>query len=160
MDDLVEITELAAEQVKKFNITPRIALVTYSNFGSVSDAPAANKMRKAIQILQAKHPDLIVDGEMQAHMPFRPDLIARDHPFSKIAQGGEANTLIFPNLSSSNIAYNLVKEIANIEKIGPILVGLDKPVHILQLNASTREIIDMVALAVVDAQESQFRQNR
>ncbi|NND07113.1 MAG: NADP-dependent malic enzyme [Saprospiraceae bacterium] len=154
VEDLVEITELAAEQVNRFNITPRIALVTYSNFGSVPDAPTAKKMRLAVKELHTRHPDLIVDGEMQAHMPFRPDLITRDHPFSKLASEGEANTLIFPNLSSSNIAYNLVKEIANIEKIGPILIGLNKPVHILQLNASVREIIDMVALAVVDAQKS------
>ncbi len=151
VEDLVEITELAAEQVRKFNIVPRIALLTYSNFGSVPDAPAAIKMREAVRILQEKHPDMIVDGEMQAHIPFSPDILSRDHPFSKLADGG-ANTLIFPNLSSSNIAYNLVKEVAKIEKIGPILMGLDKPVHILQLNASVREILDIVALAVVDAQ--------
>ncbi len=154
-EDLVEITELAAEQVRKFNIIPRIALVTYSNFGSVMGSPVAVKMRQAIKVLHEKHPELIVDGEMQAHMPFSPDQIVRDHPFSNLAHGGAANTLIFPNLSSSNIAYNLVKELANIEKIGPILMGLEKPVHILQLHATEREIVDMVALAVVDAQAYQ-----
>ncbi len=150
-EQLVEITELAAKQVRKFNIKPRIALVTYSNFGSVADSDTANKMRKAVEILQAKHPDMVVDGEMQAHLALDNDLLTKTYPFSQLA-GQRANTLIFPNLSSSNIAYNLVKEIAGIEKIGPVVMGLKKPVHVLQLGASVREIVDMVAMAVVDAQ--------
>ncbi|GJM34987.1 MAG: malic enzyme [Saprospiraceae bacterium] len=151
VDEIVEITELAARQVEKFNIKPRIALVTYSNFGSVSDGIGAVKMRKAVAILKEKHPNMIVDGEMQAHLAFDTDLLKENHPFSDLADG-RANTLIFPNLSSSNIAYNLVKEVAGIEKIGPIVMGLKKPVHVLQLGASVREIVDMIALAVVDAQ--------
>jgi malate dehydrogenase (oxaloacetate-decarboxylating)(NADP+) len=97
---------------------------------------------------------MIVDGEIQAHLPFNMELLKENHPFSELAEKG-ANVLIFPNLSSSNIAYNLVKEIAGIEKIGPILLGLKKPVHVLQLGSSTREIVNMIAIAVVDAQMSQ-----
>lgn len=149
-DELVEIAELAAKQVEKFNIKPRIALLTYSNFGS-AEGPDAVKMRTATAILKKKHPQMIVDGEMQAHLPFDLPLLKENHPFSDLVQGG-ANILLFPNLSASNIAYNLVKEIAEIEKIGPILMGLKKPIHVLQLGSTTREIVNMAAIAVVDAQ--------
>jgi malate dehydrogenase (oxaloacetate-decarboxylating)(NADP+) len=149
-EEIVEIAELAAKEVEKFNIKPRIALLTYSNFGS-ADGDDAIKMRKAVDILKAKHPDLVVDGEMQAHLPFEPELLKENHPFSDMVNGG-ANVLIFPNLSASNIAYNLVKSIANIEKIGPVLMGLKKPVHLLQLGSTTREIVNMIAISVVDAQ--------
>lgn len=152
-EEIVEIAELAAIQVEKFNIKPRISLLTYSNFGS-ADGDDAIKMRKAVAILKAKHPDLIVDGEMQAHLPFEPELMKENYPFSKLIAGG-ANVLIFPNLSASNIAYNLVKSIANIEKVGPILLGLKKPVHVLQLGSTTREIVNMIAISVVDAQSNQ-----
>jgi malate dehydrogenase (oxaloacetate-decarboxylating)(NADP+) len=148
-EEIVEITELTAKQVEKFNIKPRIALLTYSNFGS-ADGEDAIKMRKALQILKAKHPEMVVDGEMQAHLPFDTELLKENHPFSDLATGG-ANVLIFPNLSASNIAYNLVKEIAKIEKVGPVLIGLKKPVHVLQLGSTTREIVNMIAISVVDA---------
>lgn len=151
-EELVEICELAAKQVEKFNIKPRIAFVTYSNFGSVPNGPAPMKMRKAVEILRHKHPKMIVDGEMQAHLAFNTNLLKESHPFCDLSDGG-ANTLIFPNLSSSNIAYNLVKEMAGIEKIGPLMLGLKKPVHILQLGSTVREVVDMVAIAVVDAQK-------
>ncbi len=151
-EEIVEITELAAKQVGKFNIKPRIALITYSNFGS-AEGDDAKKMKKAVQILKERNPKMIVDGEIQAHLPFNLDLLKENHPFSDLANEG-ANVLIFPNLSSSNIAYNLVKEVAGIEKIGPILLGLKKPVHVLQLGSSTREIVNMIAIAVVDAQMS------
>jgi len=150
-DDIADIAELVAHQVKKFNIEPKIALVTYSNFGSVPHGESAVLMRKATEILHRRHPEWIVDGEMQAHMPFSGDLMTKMHPFSKLA-GQNANILIFPNLSSANIAYNLLHEMANIDMIGPVMLGLDKPVHILQLGATVREIVDMVALAVLDAQ--------
>ncbi len=150
-EDIVEIAELAARQVEKFNIKPRIAMLTYSNFGSVADGPAAIKMRTATALLKAKHPNMVVDGEMQAHLAFNTDLLRQNYPFSALASG-PANTLIFPNLSSSNIAYNLVRAVAGIEIIGPIIMGLKKPVHVLQLGASVREIVDMIAIAVVDAQ--------
>ncbi len=150
-EDIVEIAELAAKEVEKFNIKPRIALLTYSNFGS-ADGDDALKMRKTLEILKAKHPTMIVDGEMQAHLPFDTDLLKENYPFSDLASG-RANLLIFPNLSASNIAYNLLKEVANIEKMGPILLGLKKPVHVLQLGSTTREIVDMIAISVVDAQK-------
>lgn len=149
-EELVEIAELAAKEVEKFNLKPRIALLTYSNFGS-ADGEDAIKMRKAVEILQRKRPDLVIDGEMQAHLAFDQTLLNENHPFCQLADGS-ANTLIFPNLSASNIAYNLVKEVANIEKIGPVLLGLKKPIHALQLGSTTREIVNMIAIAVVDAQ--------
>ena len=152
-EEIVEIAELSAKQVEKFNIKPRIALITYSNFGS-AEGEDAKKMKSAVQLLKQRNPNMIVDGEIQAHLPFNMELLKENHPFSELAEKG-ANVLIFPNLSSSNIAYNLVKEIAGIEKIGPILLGLKKPVHVLQLGSSTREIVNMVAIAVVDAQMSE-----
>ena len=150
-EDIVEIAELTAKEVEKFNIKPRIALLTYSNFGSTGGDDAL-KMRKAVEILKAKHPTMIVDGEMQAHLPFDTELLRENHPFCELVEE-RANILIFPNLSASNIAYNLVKEIAAIEKIGPILLGLKKPAHVLQLGSSTREIVNMIAIAVVEAQK-------
>lgn len=152
-EDIADITELVVEQVKTFNIEPKVALVTYSNFGSVPNGESAVLMRKATQILHERHPDLIVDGEMQAHMAFNEDLLKELYPFSKLA-GHRANTLIFPNLSSANIAYNLLGNVSEMDMIGPILLGLKKPVHILQLGASVRQIVDMVGIAAVHAQES------
>ena len=150
VEEIVEITELTAKAVEQFNIRPRIAMLTYSNFGT-ADGEDAVKMREATAILQRKHPDMIVEGEMQAHMAFDTDLVRENYPFSKLADEG-ANVLIFPNLSAANISYNLLKETGDIEYIGPILLGLRKPVHVLQLGSSVREIVNMVAIAVVEAQ--------
>ncbi|MFC5411851.1 NADP-dependent malic enzyme [Larkinella bovis] len=150
VDEIVEITELTARAVERFNIKPRIALVTYSNFGSAKGEDA-QKMNQAVEILQRKHPDMVVDGEIQAHLAFNTDLLKINHPFSKLVEEG-ANTLIFPNLSASNIAYNLMAESAGFDAIGPILLGLRKPVYVLQLGSSEREIVNMVAIAVVEAQ--------
>ncbi|WP_353720588.1 NADP-dependent malic enzyme [Dyadobacter sp. 676] len=150
VDDIVEITELTAKAVERFNIQPRIALVTYANYGSAKGADA-EKMRDATAILKKRNPSMIVEGEMQAHLAFNTALLKENHPFSDLVDGG-ANTLIFPNLSASNIAYNLLKEAAELETIGPILLGLKKPVHVLQLGSSVREIVNMVAIAVVEAQ--------
>ena len=149
-EEIVEIAILSAKEVEKYNIKPRVALLTYSNFGS-ADGEDAIKMRKAVTLLKAKAPDMMVDGEMQAHLPFQADLMRESYPFCDLLEGG-ANVLIFPNLSSSNIAYNLVKEVANVEKIGPFLLGLSKPVHLLQLGSTTREVVNMIAISVVDAQ--------
>ncbi|MDZ7900566.1 MAG: NADP-dependent malic enzyme [Arcicella sp.] len=149
VEDIVEITELTAKAVEQFNIKPRIALLTYSNFGTANGDDAV-KMREATAILQEKHPEMVVEGEMQAHLAFDNELIKENYPFSKLAEEG-ANTLIFPNLSAANIAYNLLKETSDIEYIGPILLGLRKPVHVLQLGSSVREIVNMVAIAVVEA---------
>ncbi|MFM9949525.1 MAG: NADP-dependent malic enzyme [Saprospiraceae bacterium] len=148
VEEIVEITELTAQAVRKFNIEPRIALVNYSNFGNAAGEDAV-KMNRAVAILQEKYPDLIVDGEMQAHLAFDTELLRKNHPFCKLADG-PANTLIFPNLSSSNIAYNLLKAVAGVEAVGPILLGLRKPVHVLQMGSSEREIVNMVAYAVVE----------
>ncbi|NRB47427.1 MAG: NADP-dependent malic enzyme [Saprospiraceae bacterium] len=151
-EDVADITELVVEKVKTFNIEPKVALVTYSNFGSVPNGESALLMRKATSILHERHPDLIVDGEMQAHIAFNDDLMQELYPFSKLA-GHRANTLIFPNLSSANIAYNMLSNVTELEMIGPILLGLKKPVHILQLGATVRQIVDMVGIAAVHAQE-------
>jgi len=150
VDEIVEITELTAKAVERFNIKPRIGLVTYSNFGSAKGEDA-QKMNQAVEILQRKHPDMVVDGEIQAHLAFNTELLKQNHPFSKLAEEG-ANTLIFPNLSASNIAYNLMSEAAGMDAIGPILLGIRKPVYVLQLGSSEREIVDIVATAVVEAQ--------
>ncbi|MCB0547989.1 MAG: NADP-dependent malic enzyme [Phaeodactylibacter sp.] len=150
-EDIADITELVAEKVESFDIQPRIAMVTYSNFGSVPHGESAVLMRKATSLVQEKHPDWIVDGEMQANMALNPAVREHFYPFSKLGTK-RANTLIFPNLSSANIAYNLLAHTANMDIIGPILLGLKKPVHILQLGASVRQIVDMVGIAAVDAQ--------
>ena len=154
-EDIVEITELTARAVERFNIKPRIALVTYSNFGSAKGEDA-DKMQQAAEILQRKHPDMVVDGSMQAHLAFNVDLLRQNYPLSKLVDEG-ANTLIFPNLSAANIAYNLMREAAGprsvgFDAIGPILLGMRKPVYVLQLGSSEREIVNMVAIAVVEAQ--------
>ncbi|RYC71110.1 NADP-dependent malic enzyme [Spirosoma sordidisoli] len=149
-DEIVEITELTARTVERFNIKPRIGLVTYSNFGSAKGEDA-EKMNRAVEILQQRHPDMIVDGEIQAHLAFNTELLEQNHPFSKLVGEG-ANTLIFPNLSAANIAYNLMSETAGFDTIGPILLGIRKPVYVLQLGSSEREIVNMVAIAVVEAQ--------
>lgn len=149
-EEIVEITEITARAVERFNIKPRIALVTYSNFGAAKGEDA-EKMNRAVELLHQKHPDMIVDGEIQAHLAFNTELLRQNHPFSKLVDEG-ANTLIFPNLSASNIAYNLMAEAAGFDTIGPILLGLRKPVHVLQLGSSEREIVNMVAIAVVEAQ--------
>ncbi len=149
-DEIVEITEMTARTVERFNVKPRIALVTYANFGSAK-GDDAEKMNRAVEILQRKHPDMIVDGEIQAHLAFNTELLEQNHPFSKLVGEG-ANTLIFPNLSAANIAYNLMAEAAGFDAIGPILLGIRKPVYVLQLGSSEREIVNMVAIAVVEAQ--------
>jgi malate dehydrogenase (oxaloacetate-decarboxylating)(NADP+) len=155
-EDIVEITLLTAKAVRQFNIAPRIALLSYSNFGS-SNTESAMKMRRAVEILHAKHPDLLVDGEIQANFAFNPTMLKDNYPFSDLAGIG-ANTLIFPNLDAGNIAYKLMQTMGGAEAIGPILLGLKKPVHILQLGSSVREIVNMVTIAVADAQARQSHQ--
>lgn len=150
-EEIVQIALLAADEIKRFNITPKIALLSYSNFGSAKgDTP--KKMAEAARILHEKHPDLVVDGDIQANMALNNDLMKDNFPFSKLVDQG-VNTLIFPNLESGNIAYKLLQEAAGMEAIGPILLGMRKPMHILQLGSSIREIINMVTIAVVDAQD-------
>ncbi|MFM9051909.1 MAG: phosphate acyltransferase, partial [Bacteroidota bacterium] len=149
-EDLAEITVLTAWGVQQFNIKPRIALLSYSNFGAHND-PAAKKVRDAIAILHKRYPGMMVDGEMQANFALSPSLLTDNFPFCEYADQG-ANTLIFPNLDSGNIAYKLLQELGSAEAIGPVLLGMKKPVHVLQLGSTVREIVNMVTIAVVDAQ--------
>ncbi|MGB0881470.1 MAG: NADP-dependent malic enzyme [Vicingaceae bacterium] len=148
--DIVDITALVAKIVNRFKITPRIALLSYSNFGS-SEGDDPIKMREATNMLHEQHPDIIVDGEIQANFALNKELRTEIFPFSDLARRN-TNTLIFPNLSSGNIAYKLMQEMGGNEAIGPILLGMKKPVHILQLGSSVREIVNMVTIAVADVQ--------
>ena len=148
--DIVDITALVAKIVNRFKITPKVALLSYSNFGS-SEGADPIKMREATRMLHEQHPDIIVDGEIQANFALNKELRTEIFPFSDLAKR-DTNTLIFPNLSSGNIAYKLMQEMGGNEAIGPILLGMKKPVHILQLGSSVREIVNMVAIAVADAQ--------
>ena len=150
-EDIANIAELVAYRVKAFNIEPRIALVTYSNFGSVPYGESAMLMREATNILHKKHPDWHVDGEMQAHLALNKGDLEQLYPFSKLS-GKQANVLIFPNLSSANIAYNLLNTAANMDIIGPVLLGMNKPIHVLQMRATVRQIVDMVGIAAIEAQ--------
>ncbi|WZN42458.1 NADP-dependent malic enzyme [Chitinophaga pollutisoli] len=154
-EDLVDLTLLLERAVRRFNIQPRIALLSYSNYGSNNGA-VPEKVRKAVKILHDRHPELIIDGEMQANFATNNTLLRDNFPFSKLADA-PANTLVFPNLESGNIAYKLLQELGEAEAIGPILLGLKKPVHIVQMGSSVREIVNMITIAVVDAQEKQKR---
>lgn len=159
VEEIVEITLLTARAVRQFNVVPRIALLSYSNYGS-SNTDSAMKMRKAVDILHAEQPDLVVDGEIQANFAFNPGLLKDNYPFSDLVNGA-ANTLIFPNLDAGNIAYKLMQTMGGFEAIGPVLLGMKKPVHILQLGSSVREIVNMVTIAVVHAQaENEFNERQ
>lgn len=150
-EEVADITLMVAKEVRNFNITPRIAMLSYSNFGS-SQTPEAQLMSKAREIVKLREPSLIVDGEIQAAMAFNKEILKDNYPFTELLQE-EVNTLIFPNLAAGNIAYNLLQEVAGFDAIGPILLGMKKPVHILQLGSTVRQIVNMVNIAVVDAQE-------
>jgi malate dehydrogenase (oxaloacetate-decarboxylating)(NADP+) len=149
-EQLVKIVLLTANAVRLLNIVPRIALLSYSNFGSVDNAET-RILRETIAILHRDYPDLIVDGEVQANIALNKDIMEEQFPFSPL-KTGNVNTLIFPNLASGNIAYKLMQEMGTAEAIGPVLLGLNKSVHILQLGSSVREIVNMVTIAVADAQ--------
>jgi malate dehydrogenase (oxaloacetate-decarboxylating)(NADP+) len=149
-EEVADITALAAREVQNFNLTPRIALLSYSNFGS-SDSPEAKIMSDARKLIKKRMPSLIVDGEMQASVALNPKNLQDSYPFSELVNQ-DVNTLIFPNLAAGNIAYNLMKEVGNADAIGPILLGLKKPVHVLQLGSSVRSIYNMALVAVIDAQ--------
>ncbi|MBC8214037.1 MAG: NADP-dependent malic enzyme [Candidatus Marinimicrobia bacterium] len=147
---LAEIAILAAERVKRFGIEPRIALVSPSNFGSVRHA-LGEKVKKAVELIHQNHPDLVVDGEMHADVAVSTKLLQEHFPFSVLQE--EANVLIFPDLTAGNIAYKLLKQLANATAIGPILMGLSKPVHLLQFaDSRVEDVVNMTAIATVDAQ--------
>jgi len=150
-NDLIKIAQMTSGVVKMFGLEPVMAMISYSNFGSSKDK-TATKVKEAVSYLHRRHPDLLVDGELQTDFALNSELLKANFPFSRLANK-KVNTLIFPNLESANITYKLLKELNKSESIGPIMMGLRKPVHILQLGASVDEIVNMTAVAVVDAQQ-------
>lgn len=149
-DEIVEITLQAAETIKRMNVKPVFALLSYSNFGS-SRTFEAQKMHRAAEILRAEHPELKVDGEMQANFALNKDLLHESFPFSDLVKHN-ANAFIFPNLAAGNITYKMLQSFGAAEALGPVLIGLGKPAHVLQMGSSVREIVNMVTLASIDAQ--------
>jgi len=149
-EEIADITLLVAKEVRNFNMVPRVAMLSYSNFGS-SDTPEAKKMAEATRIIKQKNPNLIVDGEMQGMLAFNKEILRDNYPFSDLVDA-DVNVLIFPNLTAGNISYHLLKEVGGVDIIGPILLGLKKPVNVLQLGSDVRNIINMATVSVVDAQ--------
>lgn len=149
-EELADIAVLTANTVKQYNITPRIAMLSYSNFGS-SRGEVPEKVIKAVKILHDNYPGLIADGDVQANFALNNNLLKEQFPFSTLVDKG-VNTFIFPNLAAGNIAYKLMQELGGAEAIGPVLMGLKKPVHVLQLGSSVREIVNMIIISVLDAQ--------
>ena len=154
--ELAKIAQMTARTVQLFGLEPVIAMISYANFGSSKD-PMARKVKEAVTYLHRFHPDLSVDGELQTDFALNKEMLQNKFPFSKLA-GKKVNTLIYPNLDSANSTYKLLKELDNIDSIGPIIMGMKKPVHILQLGASVEEMVNMSAVAVVDAQEKERKQ--
>lgn len=149
--DLVNITVMTAQLVKMFGMKPNVALLSFSNFGS-SKGETSKKISEAVKIMHEKYPTAVVDGELQADFALNPEMLAKEFPFSKL-NGKKPNVLIFPNLESANITYKLLKQVNKAESIGPVILGLNKAVHVLQLGSSVDEMVNMAALACVDAQQ-------
>ncbi len=149
-ETLVCNARLTAEEVKKFGIEPVIAMLSYSNFGSVRDTETARKVQEAVKILHDRFPELTVDGDIQANIALDPEIRDQLFPFSKL-NGKKVNTLIFPSLSAGNIAYKLMQKLGDAEIVGPVTLGLKKPIHVVQINCSVREIVNMATIAAVDA---------
>lgn len=154
-EDLTAITLAVAEKAKMFGLDPAIALLSYSNFGS-APSESTKKLSKTVSYLHKNYPELIVDGEVQVDVALNPEKMAAMFPFSKL-NGKAANVLIFPNLESANITYKIMKESEGISSIGPIILGLSKPIHITLMNASVDEMVNLTTFAVVDAQERERR---
>ena len=152
-EELAKIAQMTARTVRMFGIEPVMAMISFANFGS-SISPRASKVKDAVALLHEQEPDLIVDGELQTDFALNSELLEEKFPFSKLA-GKKVNTLIFPNLDSANITYKLMKELNKVESIGPIMMGMRKPVHVLQFGSSVDEIVNMTAIAVVDAQQKE-----
>jgi malate dehydrogenase (oxaloacetate-decarboxylating)(NADP+) len=157
-DDLAKIALMTAKTVRLFGMEPVIAMLSFSNFGS-SSTESSDNVRNAVAYLHKYYPDLVVDGEIQADFAINPEMLESRFPFSKLA-GKKVNTFIFPNLESANITYKLLKELYDVDSVGPIMMGMDKPAHIFQLGASVAEMVNMVAVAVVDAQEKEKRRKK
>src|SRR5690554_6257516 len=153
--ELAKIAQMTNYTMKMFGLEPVIAMISYANFGSSKD-PRANKVAEAVDLLHKSNPDMIVDGELQADFALNPELLKQKFPFSKLA-GRKVNALIFPNLDSANSNYKLLKELNNVESIGPIMLGMRKPVHIVQMGASVEEMVNMAAVWIVDAQQKERR---
>lgn len=156
--ELAKITQLTAQATKLFGVDPVIAMLSYANFGS-SKNPKATKVSEAVEYLHRYFPEICVDGEIQSDFALNREMLQKNFPFSKIA-GKKVNTLVFPNLESANITYKLMKELDDAVSVGPILLGMAKPVHVMQLGAGVEEIVNMTAVAVVDAQEKERFANR
>jgi malate dehydrogenase (oxaloacetate-decarboxylating)(NADP+) len=154
-EDLAEIALEAAETARRFGVEPRVALLSFSNFGSTRH-PLTEKVRRAVEFVRQRAPELKVDGEVMADTAVAPELLERFYPFSPLRGG--ANVLVFPNLEAANISYKLLTELGGAEAIGPVLMGLAKPVHVLQPSAEVNDIVNMAAIAVVDAQETRREQ--
>ncbi len=154
-EELARIALMTAKTVRMFGLEPIVAMVSFSNFGS-SPLESPQKVKKAVEILHRDYPDLIVDGDIQVDFALNPDMLKETFPFSKLV-GKKVNTLIYPNLESANISYKSIKELYEVDSVGPIILGLEKPVHIFQMGASVEEMVNMAAVAVVDAQEKQKR---
>jgi malate dehydrogenase (oxaloacetate-decarboxylating)(NADP+) len=147
-DDLAEVAILAADFARQLEIEPRIAMLSFSNFGSVLH-PLADKVHRAVELVRARRPDLAVDGEMQADTAVDPTIVAERYPFSAVR---DANVLVFPSLEAANIAYKLLHHLGGAEIIGPILLGIGAPAHVLQTGDDVESIVRMAAVAVMDAQ--------
>ncbi len=155
VEELVDITKLTALGVKRgFDIEPRIALLSFSNYGS-SDDEEPRKVRKAVEILRKECPEYVIDGEIQANLAFNTEALRENYPFSDLVDG-PPNVLIFPNLAAANISYKLLQAMKGVEAVGPILLGLNKPVHVLQIGSTVREIVNMITIATVDAQRREL----
>ncbi len=151
-EDLADIALLCAKEVRRFDVEPRVAMLSFSNFGSTRH-PLADKVRQAVEIVRRRNPDFIIDGEMQANTAVAPEIIDEVYPFSPLKGTGGANVLIFPNLEAGNVAYKLLQTLGGAEAIGPILMGMRKPVHVLQIGDFNEvDVVNMTAIAVVDAQ--------
>jgi malate dehydrogenase (oxaloacetate-decarboxylating)(NADP+) len=150
-EDLAEIAICAADTARRFDVEPRVALLSFSNFGS-SRHESSDRVRRAVEIIHSRRPELLVDGEMQADTAVIPERIEETYPFSRLRGG--ANVLIFPNLDAGNIVYKLLASLGGAQLIGPILMGLAKPVHVLQRDSSVSDVVNLAALAAVEAQEN------
>jgi malate dehydrogenase (oxaloacetate-decarboxylating)(NADP+) len=148
-EDLAKIAIEAAEVAERFEVAPRVAMLSFSNFGSAKH-PLVDKVRRAVELVRQQKPDLVIDGEMQADTAVVREIIEGTYSFSRLKEA--ANVLVFPSLEAGNIAYKLIQRLADAKAVGPILVGLSKPVHVLQRGAEVDEIVDMAAIAAVEAQ--------
>jgi malate dehydrogenase (oxaloacetate-decarboxylating)(NADP+) len=154
-EELAEIAILASETARAYDISPRVAMLSFSNFGSTRH-PLTDKVREAVEILRRKEPELIVDGEMQADVAVMPELLNELYPFNRLQEA--ANVLVFPDLTSANVAYKLLSRLGGAVAIGPFILGMRKPVYLLQITSDVNDIVNMTAFAVTHAQELRTRE--